>query len=78
MVPYFALEKAKPSFDPAAFKAVCGDVRRLAITTTALHTAAQIGFWSGRDRCGRQVDEGDSFSEVDDKLSRSSALARRL
>jgi motility quorum-sensing regulator / GCU-specific mRNA interferase toxin len=41
------VEKRKPSFDLAAFRAVCGDVRRLAITTTALGTAAEIGFGRG-------------------------------
>lgn len=39
-----AVEKRRPSFDLGAFKAVCGDPRRLAITTTALRTAAEIGF----------------------------------
>ncbi|MEI9991010.1 MAG: type II toxin-antitoxin system MqsR family toxin [Rhizomicrobium sp.] len=44
MVPYFPAEKRKPSFDLARFKAACGDPRRLAITSTALRTAAEIGF----------------------------------
>src|ERR1700679_882052 len=38
------VEKRKPSFDLEAFKLVCGDPRQLAITTTAMRTAAQIGF----------------------------------
>lgn len=38
------MEKRKPSFDLTAFKAVCGDPQRLAITTTALRTAAELGF----------------------------------
>ncbi|HEX4301982.1 MAG TPA: type II toxin-antitoxin system MqsR family toxin [Rhizomicrobium sp.] len=40
------VEKRKPSFDLAHFVAVCGDPRLLAITRTALSTAAEIG-------CGR-------------------------
>ena len=39
-----AVEKRRPSFDLGAFKAVCGDPRRLATTTTALRTAAELGF----------------------------------
>jgi motility quorum-sensing regulator/GCU-specific mRNA interferase toxin len=38
------VEKRKPAFDLTAFKAVCGDPERLAITTTALRTAAELGF----------------------------------
>ncbi len=38
------MEKRKPSFDLAAFQAVCGDPLRLSITTTALQTAAELGF----------------------------------
>lgn len=38
------VEKRRPSFDLGAFKAVCGDYRRLATTTAALRTAAEIGF----------------------------------
>lgn len=44
MVPILAVEKRKPSFDLEEFKAVCGDPRRLAITTSALKTAVGIGF----------------------------------
>lgn len=38
------MEKRKPSFDLARFVAVCGDPKRLAITGTALATAAELGF----------------------------------
>ncbi len=44
MVPNPLVEKRKPSFDLARFIAVCGDPTRLAITDTALRTAAEIGF----------------------------------
>ncbi len=44
MVPLCPVEKRKPSFDLARFIAVCGDPRRLAITGSALRTAAAIGF----------------------------------
>ncbi|MEJ0027030.1 MAG: type II toxin-antitoxin system MqsR family toxin [Rhizomicrobium sp.] len=47
------MEKRKPSFDLARFKAVCGDPRRLAITGTALRTAAEIGF--GRSEIAQAV-----------------------
>jgi len=38
------VEKRRPSHDLAAFRARCGDPRRLAITTTALRSAAALGF----------------------------------
>lgn len=38
------MEKLRPGFDLEAFKSACGDPGRLAITTTALATAAEIGF----------------------------------
>ena len=37
------MEKRTPSFDPDAFKSACGDPRRVAITTTALLSAAELG-----------------------------------
>jgi motility quorum-sensing regulator/GCU-specific mRNA interferase toxin len=47
------VEKRKPNFDLKAFQAVCGDPRRLAITTGALRTATEIGF--GRDAIAQVV-----------------------
>lgn len=38
------MEKRRPSHDLVAFRARCGDARRLAITTTALRSAADLGF----------------------------------
>jgi motility quorum-sensing regulator/GCU-specific mRNA interferase toxin len=38
------VETRRPHFDLAAFKAACGDVGHLTITTTALRTAAGLGF----------------------------------
>jgi motility quorum-sensing regulator / GCU-specific mRNA interferase toxin len=38
------MEKRKPSFALDAFKEVCGDPDRLAMTTTALHSASAAGF----------------------------------
>lgn len=38
------MEKRRPSHDLGAFRARCGDPRRLAITTTALRSAASLGF----------------------------------
>jgi motility quorum-sensing regulator / GCU-specific mRNA interferase toxin len=38
------VEKRKPSFDLGAFKSVCGDPHRLAMTRTAVSTAAALGF----------------------------------
>ena len=47
------VEKRRPSFGLEAFRAVCGDPRRLSITTTALSTAAQLGF--GRTEIARVI-----------------------
>jgi motility quorum-sensing regulator/GCU-specific mRNA interferase toxin len=44
MVPIKDMEKRRPSFALDAFKAVGGDPLRLAITTTALLSAAESGF----------------------------------
>ena len=38
------MEKRRPHFDLNDFKAVCGDPKRLAMTTTALGMAAALGF----------------------------------
>jgi motility quorum-sensing regulator/GCU-specific mRNA interferase toxin len=38
------VEKRRPNFDLDRFKAVCGDPRRLAITTAALRSASARGF----------------------------------
>jgi motility quorum-sensing regulator/GCU-specific mRNA interferase toxin len=38
------VEKRKPSFSLDAFKSVCGDPKRLAITRTAAQSAEAIGF----------------------------------
>lgn len=37
-------EKRKPTYDLDAFKAAFGSVERLAVTSTAVRTAAAIGF----------------------------------
>lgn len=44
MVPFESMEKRRPSFALEAFKAICGDPYRLAITTTAILSAAEAGF----------------------------------
>jgi motility quorum-sensing regulator/GCU-specific mRNA interferase toxin len=44
MVPLWHVEKRKPSFDLAQFVKVCGDPARLAITSTALRTASELGY----------------------------------
>ncbi len=38
------MEKRRRHFDLGAFKAVCGDPRRLGITTSASKSAAALGF----------------------------------
>jgi motility quorum-sensing regulator/GCU-specific mRNA interferase toxin len=42
------VEKRKPSHDLAAVQAVLGDIAKLAVTTTALGDAVELGF----DRAG--------------------------
>jgi motility quorum-sensing regulator / GCU-specific mRNA interferase toxin len=41
---YFMTEKRKPTYDLAAFKAAFDDVGKLNVTSTAVRTAAAVGF----------------------------------
>ena len=71
-------EKRQPTYDLAAFKAACRRMERLAVTGTALRSAAALGFGRAGIVATIQTMQREYFYNSHDGLCRSPALAGRL